>query len=84
MPRKKRSTGLVQQLKDAIEESGLTLGELSRRSGVATSQLSHFVRGERTITLPIAEKLCEALGYELAKAKPPPARRKAKGNPDAD
>jgi transcriptional regulator with XRE-family HTH domain len=79
MPAKKRSTGLVQQLKDAIEESGLSLGELGRRSGVATSQLSHFVRGERTITLPVAEKLCEALGYHLERDRP---RRRRKANPE--
>ncbi len=81
---KKRSVGLVQQLKDAIEESGLTLGELSRRSGVAASQLSFFLRGERTLTLPAAEKLCDALGYALAKVKkraPKPAPKKDRHKP---
>jgi transcriptional regulator with XRE-family HTH domain len=69
MSKKRGRAGLVQQLQNAIEESGLTLGELSRRAGVATSQLSHFMRGERTLTLPVAEKICEALGLELSRPK---------------
>lgn len=69
MPKRKEGVGVVQQLKDAIEGSGLGINELSRLSGVAASQLSHFVRGERTLTLPAAEKLCEALGYRLVKTE---------------
>jgi transcriptional regulator with XRE-family HTH domain len=63
----KRKTGLVQQLRDAIEGCGLSLNRLGKSSGVATPQLSRFMRGERTLTLPAAEKLCEALGLELTK-----------------
>ncbi len=81
MPQKRRGRGLVQQIRDAIEDSGLTLGELSKRSGVATSQLSYFLRGERTLTLPAAERLCDALGYQLFRvppAEPPRRGRKPK------
>ena len=78
MGKRKGSRGLVQQLRDAIEDSGLTLGELSKRSGVATSQLSYFLRGERTLTLPAAEKLCDALGYQLFRVPPPAPRRLAR------
>ncbi len=77
MPNKTRATHLVQQLKKAIEESGLSLQELSKRAGVAASQLSHFMRGERTLTLPVAGKVCEALGYQLMKEEPPAMKKRA-------
>ena len=43
---------------------------------MAPPQLSRFMRGERTLTLPTAEKICRVLNLELAER--PPA--KGKGN----
>lgn len=39
--------------------------ELGRRAGVSQPQLSRFVSGERTLTLPAAAKVCETLGLRL-------------------
>jgi transcriptional regulator with XRE-family HTH domain len=58
---------LVDQLRQAIIDSGLSQGEMARRSGVDQGQLSRFLRGERTMTLPAAAKLCSILGLELVK-----------------
>jgi hypothetical protein len=41
-------------------------------------QLSRFVRGERTLTLPVAARVCEALGPELVKKTGAGAAQKAK------
>jgi transcriptional regulator with XRE-family HTH domain len=70
MAKNKERAGLVSQLRDAITKSGLSLNELSKRSGVQSSQLSYFMRGERTLTLPAADRICAALGYHLEKDAP--------------
>jgi hypothetical protein len=59
---------LVGELQQVIRDSGLTLTEIGKASGVDQGQLSRFVRGERTITLPAAAKLCVFFGLRLAKS----------------
>lgn len=63
------------QLKAAIRSSGLSLGEISRGTGIATPVLSRFMSGEESSHRDIrlektADKLAEYLKLELtAKAK---------------
>jgi transcriptional regulator with XRE-family HTH domain len=71
--KKKGEAGLVEQLKQAIRDSGMTLLQLSKESGVDTGRLSRFMRGERNINIGAAEKICGALGLEL---KPRRTRRR--------
>jgi transcriptional regulator with XRE-family HTH domain len=52
-------------LRQAMADSGLSLNELSRRTGISTSQLSRFMRGERDIGFASGARLMEALGLEL-------------------
>ncbi|MBI1913610.1 MAG: helix-turn-helix transcriptional regulator [Planctomycetes bacterium] len=59
---------LVDELQQAIKQSGLSLNQLGKQAGVSQAQLSRFVRGERTLTLPAVAKLCVFLGLRLAKA----------------
>jgi transcriptional regulator with XRE-family HTH domain len=70
---------LVEQLQGAIRASGLTLNELERRCGVSHAVLSRFLTGKRTLTLPLAAKVCETLGLELRPAGAP----QDVGRPDA-
>jgi transcriptional regulator with XRE-family HTH domain len=56
---------LIDVLRRAIRTSGRSLGELGEASGVSAGQLSRFVRGQRSLTLPAAEKLCEVLHLQL-------------------
>ncbi|MCE3019059.1 MAG: helix-turn-helix domain-containing protein [Pirellula sp.] len=53
-------------LREAIQAYG-TAYALSKESGVSEPVISRFVRGERTITLDTAAKLCKALGLSLKK-----------------
>lgn len=53
------------QLKHFIKYSGLSLNELSRRSGVSKSILSTFMRSDRTITLTTACRICKVLELKL-------------------
>ena len=59
---------LVAELQQAIKESGFSLNRIGKGAGVSQAQLSRFVRGERTLTLPAAAKLCVFFGLRLAKA----------------
>ena len=89
MPTKQQPLPVVHQLQNAIRASGLSLNELGRRTGVSEGQLSRFLRGDRTLTLPAAARVCLYFGLELALkgnaspegvrgtgiVPPPPARR---------
>ncbi len=64
--RKKKLTNIADQLKTAINETGLTSYRICKMSGVAQPVLDRFRSGERkNITITTAGKLCEALGLEL-------------------
>ena len=56
---------LTLQLQKAIRESALSMNFLAHKCGIDDSQLSRFMRNERTLTLPVAAKLCAVLGLEL-------------------
>jgi transcriptional regulator with XRE-family HTH domain len=71
----KDADGLAGQLRQAIRACGLSLNELERRCGVSHAALSRFLRAERTLTLPLASKVCTALGLVLAKRNDADAKR---------
>lgn len=61
-------TDIVEQLRHAITDAGLSLAEIARRSGVDHTRLSRFMRNERTLTLSATAKVCKALELRLVKA----------------
>src|SRR6476469_2737154 len=77
--------GLIDQLKDAIRQSGRTLYRLSKESGIGHDRLSRFVRGERGLSLEAADAIFRTLGLRVtptaqqtsptteSPTKPPPA-----------
>jgi predicted transcriptional regulator len=67
MVRKKGAIGLVEQLRQAIRDSGLSLGQLERASGIGRDQLSRFVRGERGLGLEAAGRLFDTLGLRVVR-----------------
>ena len=83
MAKQSGARNVVEQLKDAIRESGRTLTDISKQSGVGIDRLSRFVRGERDLTGEAIAKVCQALDLELTKRKtsprPPKPARKPKG-----
>jgi transcriptional regulator with XRE-family HTH domain len=62
---------LVEQLRQAIRISGLSQRGLARITGISQGQLSRFMRGDRTLTLTVAAKLCVALRVRLVQADDP-------------
>src|SRR5262245_51144391 len=63
--------GLVEQLREAIRQSGQSLNQIARASGVGSDRLSRFMTGKRDLTLEAAEKLCRVLRIGLAAADSP-------------
>jgi len=62
---RKTALPLVEKIREAIRGCGISLSALGRKAGVSQPQLSRFLNGERTLTLPAAAKVCEALGLRL-------------------
>lgn len=61
------------QIRAAINNSGLSINRLAKDCGVSQPVLCRFVNGQRGITLATASKLAETLGFELV-----PKKRKRK------
>jgi plasmid maintenance system antidote protein VapI len=62
---KKRREDIERRLKRAVLESDMSRYQIAKISGVSEAQLSFFVNGKRSLTLPVAAKLAEVLGLEL-------------------
>jgi transcriptional regulator with XRE-family HTH domain len=62
---------LIDEIRQAIKESELSLTELGRKTSVSQPQLSRFLSGQRTLTLPAAARLCRFLGLKLVKEGAP-------------
>ena len=65
----KGSLNLVEELRQAILNSGETEYRVSKESGVAQPVVNRFLRGERGISLETASKLCQYLGLHLARIR---------------
>ena len=61
MPKK----SIVEQLRQAIADSGQTEYAIAKGSGVSQSVVNRFVHGERGISLETASRLCAYLGLDL-------------------
>src|SRR5262249_18586366 len=82
MPAKREQLPVIEYLQNVIRGSGLSLNELGRRTGVSEGQLSRFLRGDRTLTLPAAARVCLYFGLELRPQEEPFSGGR-KGNGDS-
>ena len=62
---------LQDQLRQAVEDSGLTLYRIAQDSGVAYQVLHRFARGERDLTLETASKLADYFGMRFTRPRRP-------------
>jgi transcriptional regulator with XRE-family HTH domain len=67
---------LTEQLRAALVESGLTLGQITRDTGIDKSALSRFVNGERGVSMEALDKLGVYLGLELRPVRKPKGKNK--------
>ena len=68
---------LVDGLRKAIIDSGLTHYAIGKASGVDTAIIDRFVSGERDIRLETAGRIAESLGYRLAQVESDKSARTA-------
>jgi len=66
MPPKKSPPSIVDQLRQAIADSGETEYAIAKGSGVSQSVVNRFVHGERGISLDTAARLCAYLELKLS------------------
>ena len=60
---------ITDALKQAIENSGLSIKALERETGVSRQSMMHFMRGTRTLRLDIADKLASYFGLKFTQTK---------------
>lgn len=56
---------MAEILRQAIKDSGSSIAELARGSGIAQPVLHRFASGERDLTLRTADKLANYFGLQL-------------------
>ena len=64
---RKTDPTLSDALRDAARTDGRTPYAIAKAAGIAAPMLTRFLNEERDLRLASAEKLAEALGYELRK-----------------
>ena len=72
---KTTSDKLTDQLRAAVVGCGMTLGGLTRATGVDKSALSRFVNGERGLSMEAMDAIGQCLGLRIVAGKP----KKTKG-----
>lgn len=68
---------MLDTLRRAVEKSDESRYRIANGSGVAASQLSRLISGERGLSIESAERLADYLGLEII-IRPKRRRRKAK------
>ncbi len=61
---------LLDELRIAVDESGESLNEIGRGSGVTVSGLSRFMSGQQVLTVDVAERLAAYLGVTITVKRP--------------
>ena len=76
MPKKKQRLSLSDELRQAVERSGVSRYSIWQQAGIDQGSLSKFMDGERGLGMESIDKLADLLGLHIV-AKP--ERRRPKG-----
>jgi predicted XRE-type DNA-binding protein len=77
MPKKGSRKPLSDELREAIEQSGLSRYSIWQQTGIDQGSLSKFMDGERGLGLESIDKLADLLRLHIV-AKPEPRRPKGR------
>lgn len=69
-PKKRKPASISDQLRAAIQRSGLSRYKIWKRSGVDQAALSRFVNRKQSLTLDATDALAPVLGLELTSNPP--------------
>jgi transcriptional regulator with XRE-family HTH domain len=69
-PTRSKAMSIGEKIKATIRERELSAYAVAKAAGVNTAVVLRFLSGERTISLPTAEKIAEALDLELVSRQP--------------
>lgn len=64
-----QSGSVVDQLRKAIKDSGLTQYRIAKDSGVPQPVVNRFINGERGLSFETAAKLCSLLRLRLTRIR---------------
>ena len=73
---KKRSSKMTDQLRQAIDDSGLTRYRISQDTGIDESALAKFYNGRRGLSLDHIDQLWEYLGLTISQERPGGGRKR--------
>jgi transcriptional regulator with XRE-family HTH domain len=62
---KRRSRKMTDQVRQAIDDSGLTRYRIAQDTGIDESSLAKFYNGHRGLSLDSLDRLCEYLGLRV-------------------
>ena len=77
MPKKKQRMSLSDELREAVERSGMSRYSFWQQTGIDQGSLSKFMDGERGLGMDSIDKLADLLGLHIV-AKPEPRRPKGR------
>ena len=79
MPKKKQRLSLSDELRQAIERSGVSRYSIWQQTGIDQGSLSKFMDGERGLSIESIDQIAELLGLHIcgadAKRSRPKGRR---------
>ena len=73
---KRRSKKMTDQVRQAIDDSGLTRYRIAQDTGIDESTLAKFYHGTRGLSLDNLDLLCEYLGVRIAMDRKPTKKGK--------
>ncbi len=68
MPKKKQRLSLSDELRQAIERSGMSRYSIWQQTGIDQGSLSKFMDGERGLSIESIDKLADLLGLHICAA----------------
>ncbi len=73
---KRRSKKMTDQIRRAIDDSGLTRYRIAMETGIDESALAKFYNGNRGLSLNNLDLLCEYLGLQIVAERKPAKKGK--------
>lgn len=78
MPKQKQRLSLSDELRQAIEQSGVSRYSIWQQTGIDQGSLSKFMDGERGLSIESIDAIAELLGLHICTADAEPRRTKGR------